>query len=130
MVAAFIEAGTCALIAIAYPALDHAAPVRDVLLTLVPLLLAGIVTLEICVIVDLQLNFANIIALPLLLGVGVAFEIYYIMAWREGQTNLLGSPLTRAVIFRAARRRPPSAACGFQVIPARPAWASCWRFRC
>ncbi len=33
----------------------------------------------------MPLNFANIIALPLLLGVGVAFKIYYIMAWREGR---------------------------------------------
>ncbi len=71
------------------------------LLTLVPLLLACVVTLEICVLVDLPLNFANIIALPLLLGVGVAFKIYYIMAWREGQTNLLQSVLTRAVTFSA-----------------------------
>jgi uncharacterized protein len=67
----------------------------------VPLLLAGVVTLEICVLVGLPLNFANIIALPLLLGVGVAFKIYYIMAWREGQTNLLQSVLTRAVTFSA-----------------------------
>jgi predicted RND superfamily exporter protein len=64
----------------------------DVLLTLVPLLLAGIVTLEICVLIGMPLNFANIIALPLLLGVGVAFKIYYIMAWRAGRTNLLQSP--------------------------------------
>ena len=49
----------------------------------------------------MPLNFANIIALPLLLGVGVAFKIYYIMAWREGQTNLLQSVLTRAVTFSA-----------------------------
>src|ERR1700730_10506992 len=54
----------------------------DVLLTLVPLLVVGVVTLELCVVLDLPLNFANIIALPLLLGVGVAFKIYYIMAWR------------------------------------------------
>jgi predicted RND superfamily exporter protein len=33
--------------------------------------------------------------------VGVAFKIYYIMAWRAGQTNLLQSSLTRAVIFSA-----------------------------
>ncbi len=51
--------------------------------------------------VGLPLNFANIIALPLLLGVGVAFKIYYIMAWREGQTNLLQTSLTRAVIYSA-----------------------------
>jgi predicted RND superfamily exporter protein len=49
----------------------------------------------------MPLNFANIIALPLLLGVGVAFKIYYIMAWRAGQTSLLQSSLTRAVIFSA-----------------------------
>jgi hypothetical protein len=47
------------------------------------------------------LNFANIIALPLLLGVGVAFKIYYIMAWRSGKTALLQSTLTRAVVFSA-----------------------------
>ena len=55
------------------------------LLTLVPLLVAGVVTLEICVLIGLPLNFANIIALPLLLGVGVAFKIYYVMAWRAGR---------------------------------------------
>ena len=71
------------------------------LLTLVPLLLAGVVTLEICVLIGMPLNFANIIALPLLLGVGVAFKIYYIMAWRSGRTNLLQSSLTRAVIWSA-----------------------------
>jgi predicted RND superfamily exporter protein len=65
-------------------------------------LLAGALTLEICVVIGMPLNFANIIALPLLLGVGVAFKIYYIMAWRAGQTNLLQSSLTRAVIFSAA----------------------------
>jgi predicted RND superfamily exporter protein len=50
---------------------------------------------------DESLNFANVIALPLLLGVGVAFKIYYIMAWRAGRTNLLQSTLTRAVFFSA-----------------------------
>jgi predicted RND superfamily exporter protein len=72
-----------------------------VLLTLVPLLLAGVVTLELCVVLDMPLNFANIIALPLLLGIGVAFKIYYIMAWRAGQTDLLQSSLTRAVFYSA-----------------------------
>jgi len=60
-----------------------------------------VVTLEICVLVGLQLNFANIIALPLLLGVGVAFKIYYIIAWRSGETNFLQSSLTRAIFFSA-----------------------------
>jgi uncharacterized protein len=98
---AFIEAGICALVAIALLLWVTLRRLGDVLLTLVPLLLAGVVTMEVCVIIGLPLNFANIIALPLLLGVGVAFKIYYIMAWRAGKTSLLESTLTRAVIFSA-----------------------------
>jgi uncharacterized protein len=101
VVGAFIEAGAFALLSIGLILWVTLRRFGDVLLTLVPLLLAGVVTLEICVLVGLPLNFANIIALPLLLGVGVAFKIYYIMAWREGQTNLLQSVLTRAVTFSA-----------------------------
>jgi uncharacterized protein len=101
VIVAFLEAGGYALLAIAILLWITLGRIGDVLLTLVPLLLACVVTLEICVIVGLPLNFANIIALPLLLGVGVAFKIYYIMAWREGQTNLLQSVLTRAVFYSA-----------------------------
>jgi hopanoid biosynthesis associated RND transporter like protein HpnN len=101
IIAAFLEAGAFALLSIAVLLWLTLRRVGDVLLTLIPLLVAGVVTLEICVVIDLPLNFANIIALPLLLGVGVAFKIYYIMAWREGQTKLLQSVLTRAVTFSA-----------------------------
>lgn len=98
---AFVESGILALAAIAILLFFALRRFTDVLLTLVPLLLAGAVTLEVCVLGDFALNFANIIALPLLLGVGVAFKIYYIMAWRAGKTGLLQSTLTRAVIFSA-----------------------------
>jgi predicted RND superfamily exporter protein len=98
---AFIQAGILAIAAITILLFIALRRVTDVLMTLVPLLLAGVVTLEICVLDGLSLNFANIIALPLLLGVGVAFKIYYIMAWRAGKTGLLQSTLTRAVIFSA-----------------------------
>ena len=101
IVRAFLEAGFYALISIAILLWIVLRRFGDVLLTLVPLLLAGVVTLEICVLIGMPLNFANIIALPLLLGVGVAFKIYYIMAWRSGRTNLLQSSLTRAVIWSA-----------------------------
>ena len=74
----------------------------DVLRTLIPLLVSALVTLELCVVLGIQLNFANIIALPLMLGVGVAFKIYFVMAWRDGQTGLLHSSLTHAVLFSAA----------------------------
>jgi len=98
---AFIEAGGWALLSIAAILLIALRRVGDVALTLIPLALAGVVTMEIMAIVGMPFNFANIIALPLLLGVGVAFKIYYIMAWREGTTHLLQTPLTRAVIFSA-----------------------------
>jgi len=101
IVHAFIEAGAWALFSISILLWVVLRRIGDVLLTLVPLLLAGVVTLEICALIDFPLNFANIIALPLLLGVGVAFKIYYVMAWRAGQTSLLQSSLTRAVFFSA-----------------------------
>jgi hopanoid biosynthesis associated RND transporter like protein HpnN len=101
IVGAFIHAGVYALVSIAILLWIVLRRLGDVLLTLVPLLLAGLVTLELCVLLQLPLNFANIIALPLLLGVGVAFKIYYIMAWRAGQTDLLQSSLTRAVFWSA-----------------------------
>jgi uncharacterized protein len=97
----FIEAGIFALSVIAILLYVVLRRIGDVLLTLVPLLIAGVATLELCVFFDLPLNFANIIALPLLLGVGVAFKIYYVEAWRAGKTNLLQSSLTRAIIFSA-----------------------------
>ncbi len=101
IVRAFIEAGAWALLSITVLLWITLRRFSDVLLTLVPLLIAGMVTLELCVLLGMPLNFANIIALPLLLGVGVAFKIYYIMAWRSGKTHLLQSTLTRAVIFSA-----------------------------
>ena len=102
IVRAFFEAGAWALIAITILLWIVLRRFGDVLLTIVPLLLAGVVTLELCVVLGMPLNFANIIALPLLLGIGVAFKIYYIMAWRAGQTGLLQSSLTRAVFYSAA----------------------------
>jgi len=101
IVNAFIMAGIFALVSIAILLWIVLKRFGDVLLTLIPLLVAGVITLEACVLIGMPLNYANIIALPLLLGVGVAFKIYYIMAWRAGQTDLLQSSLTRAVIWSA-----------------------------
>jgi predicted RND superfamily exporter protein len=101
IVNAFILAGIYAFVSIAILLWIVLKRIGDVLLTLIPLLVAGLITLEACVLIGLPLNYANIIALPLLLGVGVAFKIYYIMAWRAGQTDLLQSSLTRAVIWSA-----------------------------
>jgi uncharacterized protein len=101
VVRAFVHAGIWALVVISLLLWLALRRVTDVLLTLVPLLVAGAVTLEICVLIGMPLNFANIVALPLLLGVGVAFKIYYVTAWRSGRTNLLQTSLTRAIFFSA-----------------------------
>ena len=101
VVRAFLQAALWSLLSIALILFIVLRRWTDVALTLVPLLVAIVVTLEICVATGLQLNFANIIALPLLLGVGVAFKIYYVMAWRAGEKNFLQSSLTRAVLFSA-----------------------------
>jgi uncharacterized protein len=98
---AFIEAGLWALGSIAVILYIVLRRIADVLLTLVPLLFAGLIAMELTVLIGLPINFANIIALPLLLGLGVAFKIYFVMAWRDGQTKLLQSSLTRAVFFSA-----------------------------
>jgi uncharacterized protein len=101
IIVAFIQAGLWALCSIAILLLLVLRRIRDVLLTLVPLLVAGAVTVEICALTGFALNYANIIALPVLLGIGVAFKIYYVTAWRRGETNFLESALTRAVLFSA-----------------------------
>ncbi len=101
IVKAFIHAGIGALVVISLLLWLTLQRISDVLMTMVPLLVAGAVTLEICVLIGLPLNFANIVALPLLLGVGVAFKIYYVTAWRSGRTNLLQTSLTRAIFFSA-----------------------------
>ncbi len=96
---AFAESGFWALLSIAILLWIFLRRLTDVGVTLFPLMLAGVVTLELCVVLGLKLNYANIIALPVLLGLGVAFKIYYTVAWRQGQSDLLASPLTRAVFF-------------------------------
>ncbi|MDM8358170.1 MMPL family transporter [Pandoraea communis] len=102
IIRAFIEAGLWALLSITVLLWLALRNFGDVLRTLVPLLVSAAVTLEITVLIGLPLNFANIIALPLLLGVGVAFKIYYVIAWREGKTHLLASSLTQAIVLSAA----------------------------
>ena len=101
VVRAFIHAGIWALVVISLLLWLTLRRFTDVLMTLVPLLVAGAVTMEICVLIGLPLNFANIVAMPLLLGIGVAFKIYYVVAWRSGRTNLLQTSLTRAIFFSA-----------------------------
>jgi hypothetical protein len=101
IVSAFRAAAIIALVAITIILFLILRRVLDVLLVLTPLILSSLLTLLTAVLLPLPLNFANIIALPLLLGVGVSFNIYFVMNWRAGRHSLLGSATTRAIIFSA-----------------------------
>ena len=97
----FIEAGILALVLVSLLLFAVLRSVREVAFTLAPVVLSGFLTLGSCVAIGQPLNFANIIAFPLLFGVGVAFHIYFVMAWWHGERELLQSSLARAVLFSA-----------------------------
>jgi len=101
IIGAFAQAGLWALVSIVTLLALVLRRASDIVLTLTPLLLSALATLGIAAAIGLALNFENIIALPLLLGIGVAFNIYLVMASRAGRRELLQSSLTRAVIFSA-----------------------------
>jgi len=101
IVGAFRSAALIAFVSITVILLLALRRVVDVCLVLAPLLLSALLTLLVAVLLPLPLNFANIIALPLLLGVGVSFNVYFIMNWRAGRYNPLGSATARAVLFSA-----------------------------
>ncbi len=98
---AFMTAGVIALVSIALLLLVVLRRLNDVALVLAPLILAGLLTLATGVLIGMPLNYANIIALPLLLGVGVSFDIYFVMRWRAGTGDLLQSSTARAILFSA-----------------------------
>ena len=101
IVGAFRTAAMLALVAIAVILGLALRRVIDAALVMAALLLAALGTVVVAALVPLPLNFANIIALPLLLGVGVSFNIYFVMNWRAGATRFLGSATARAVMFSA-----------------------------
>ena len=101
IVGAFRQAAISALLVIALILALVLRRALDVVLVLAPLLFSGLLTVVLAMALGLQLNFANIIALPLLLGVGVSFNIYFVMNWRAGQARFLGSATARAILFSA-----------------------------
>jgi hopanoid biosynthesis associated RND transporter like protein HpnN len=101
IVLAFETAGVLATLGITLLLALTLRRAHDVALALIPLLLAALLTLATTVVIGMPINFANIIALPLLLGIGVAFDIYFVMNWRMGRPNPLQSGTARAIVFSA-----------------------------
>jgi len=74
---------------------------RDSALVLATLALSALLTALFAKLAGLSINYANIIALPLLLGVGVSFNVYFVMNFRAGMRSFLQSATAHAVLFSA-----------------------------
>jgi uncharacterized protein len=73
--------------------------VDDVFLMLLPLALATTLTIAAGVVFNIPFNYANVIVLPLLLGIGVDSGIHLVMRERQGEID---GAATRRAIFYAA----------------------------
>jgi hopanoid biosynthesis associated RND transporter like protein HpnN len=76
----------------------------DTALVLIPLALASSLTVAAAVLLEIPFNFADVIVLPLLLGIGVDSAIHLVHRARvsgKGVSNLLGTSTARAVAFSA-----------------------------
>lgn len=102
VVHAFQHAFVYALIAILILLLVLLRNVVDTVFVLIPLALAGLFTVAETVVAGVAFNFANVIALPLVLGVGVDYGVYIVQRGRTaGDVNLLRTGAARAVLFGA-----------------------------
>ncbi len=103
VVTAFAEATVLALCAIALLLLVVLRSPLDTLLVLLPLTLAAVLTVAAGVVFDLPFNFANVIVLPLLLGLGVDSGIHYVMRAREEKAGAVApTNSTPRAIFLSA----------------------------
>ena len=76
----------------------------EVILVMFPVLLGLLYTMAAAVLLNIPFNFANIIVVPLLLGIGVDFSIHIVNRTRdnlEPDTHILETSTSRAVLFSA-----------------------------
>ena len=103
VIGAFVKAALISIIAIAFLVIVLMRSLRDVLLVFAPLTLAALFTIAATVLFELPFNFANVIVLPLLFGLGVASAIHIVMRSHEkvGLQGVMESSTPRAVVFSA-----------------------------
>lgn len=93
----------------------------ETLFVLLPLLLTLLFTVATCLALDVPLNLANVVALPLVLGLGIAFGIYLILRRREAGSRsivrVLRSSTSQAVLFSALTTMASFGALGFSPHP-------------
>ena len=103
VIRAFIQAAATSLILIAGLVILFTRRIRDIVLIIVPLFVAAVITGGASGLLELPFNFANVIVLPLLFGLGIAGNIH--LLHRERQTTgvgaLMASSTPRAIVFSA-----------------------------
>lgn len=100
VVRAFLEALVLATIAIVLISLLFFRSALTVLEVVTPLLIGGLATLGAMVLLREPFNFANVIALPLLLGVGVDSGLHLVHRSKRGtHDRLLESATARGVLY-------------------------------
>lgn len=101
---AFIQAFSFTLIGVTVALLFMLRSLKYTLLVLVPLLLSSIFTGVFTVMLDMPFNFANIIALPLLLGLGIDSSLNMVqrsIGQQDKSENLVHTSTPRAVFYSA-----------------------------
>ena len=100
---AFVMAGSIAFVAIVILLLLMFRNLIDTVLVLIPLVVAMIYSGAIAVFLGLNLNFANIIALPLLFSLGIAYGVYFIFRHKKLQdiSTIVSTSTPRAILFSA-----------------------------
>ena len=103
VVAAFWQAGIISVTLISVLLMAVLKRWLDMVLVFAPLTLAALLTVAASVIFDIPFNFANIIVLPLLFGLGVASGIHLVLRQREENSvsGVLETSTPRAVVFSA-----------------------------
>jgi uncharacterized protein len=103
VVASFRDAALIALAAIGLLLAVLLRRLRDVLLVFAPLVLAALLTVAASVLFGLPFNFANVIVLPLLFGLGVASGIHLVTRQRDAAAgqDVMRTSTPRAVVFSA-----------------------------
>lgn len=104
VVGAFQEAIAIALISIAFLLLCIRRSIIDTLLVMTPLVLAGLFTMATTVFTGTPINFANIIALPLLMGLGVDNGIHMVEKLHHSlseEQNIYQSSTARGMFYGA-----------------------------
>jgi hopanoid biosynthesis associated RND transporter like protein HpnN len=102
--AAFQQAIVIALVAIALVLLAIRRSIQDTALVMATLILAGLFTMASATITNTPINFANIIALPLLLGLGVDNGIHMLVKLRHSppeEQNIYQSSTARGIFYGA-----------------------------